>query len=107
VGILFFVAILGILTYGQSVILEWRMLSFTEILEHKLLTIIFWITWCTLSILSYQHNFSALPVAGILTNLYLMTELGASNWLIFVVWLAIGLVIYFSYGYKQSKLAQK
>jgi len=57
--------------------------------------------------LSYQHNFSALPVAGILTNLYLMTELGASNWLIFVVWLAIGLVIYFSYGYKRSKLAQK
>jgi APA family basic amino acid/polyamine antiporter len=107
VGILLFLAILGLLTYGQSVILEWRMLSFAEIMEHKLLTIIFWITWCTFSILSYQYNFSALPVAGILTNLYLMTELGASNWLIFVIWLAIGLVIYFSYGYRQSKLAQK
>ncbi|HWV33951.1 MAG TPA: amino acid permease [Dyadobacter sp.] len=107
VGILFAVAIVGLLTYGKSVIVEWRMLSFAEIIEHKLLTIIFWITWCTLSILSYQHSFSALPVAGILTNLYLMTELGASNWLIFVIWLAIGLVIYFSYGYKQSKLAQK
>jgi APA family basic amino acid/polyamine antiporter len=55
--------------------------------------------------MSYKYNFSTLPVAGILTNLYLMTELGSSNWLIFVIWLAIGLVIYFSYGYRKSKLA--
>jgi len=57
-------------------------------------------------VMSYKYNFSILPVMGILTNLYLMTELGSSNWLIFVIWLAIGLVIYFSYGYRKSKLAQ-
>jgi APA family basic amino acid/polyamine antiporter len=105
IGIMFVLAIAGLLTYGQEVILEWRMLTFMELIEHKLLTIIFWIVWCTLAILGYQHNFSVLPVAGILTNLYLMTELGSSNWLIFVIWLAIGLVIYFSYGYRKSKLA--
>jgi APA family basic amino acid/polyamine antiporter len=76
-----------------------------EILEHKLLTIIFWLTWITLSVMSFKYNFSLLPVMGILTNLYLMTELGASNWFIFVIWLAIGLVVYFCYGYKKSKLA--
>jgi uncharacterized membrane protein len=59
-----------------------------------------------LAVLGYQRNFSLLPVIGILTNLYLMTELGASNWLIFVIWLIIGLVIYFSYGFRHSKLAK-
>jgi uncharacterized membrane protein len=59
-----------------------------------------------LAVLGYQRNFSLLPVIGILTNLYLMTELGASNWLIFVIWLVIGLGIYFSYGFRHSKLAR-
>jgi hypothetical protein len=41
---------------------------------------------------------------GLLINLYLMSELGITNWLRFLIWLAIGLVLYFSYGYKHSKL---
>jgi len=105
VGFGFVAAVLGLVFYGQEIVAEWQALTTMEILEHKLLTIIFWITWITLSVMSFKYNFSLLPVMGILTNLYLMTELGASNWFIFVVWLAIGLVIYFSYGYKKSKLA--
>ena len=54
-----------------------------------------------------KHNFSLLPVIGILINLYLMSELGASNWIIFVIWLAVGLLIYFLYGYKHSKLRKE
>ena len=105
VGGIFILAVGGLLLYGQETLKEWDALSASEIVEHKLLTIIFWITWAILSYLSFRYNFSSLPVAGILTNLYLMTELGASNWLIFVIWLAIGLVIYFGYGYRKSKLA--
>nr|WP_293833653.1 amino acid permease [uncultured Arsenicibacter sp.] len=81
--------------------------NFTGMIAEKPLMAFFWITWAVLSVLSFMHNFSLLPILGILTNLYLMTELGVSNWLIFVVWLIIGLVIYFSYGYRQSKLARK
>ena len=62
--------------------------------------------WAVLAVLAYRHRFSLLPVLGILTNLYLMTELGTSNWTIFLIWLAIGLVIYFAYGRKHSRLAQ-
>jgi APA family basic amino acid/polyamine antiporter len=105
VGVLLIVAIAALSIYGQEVIAEWKGMSAMEIIEHKLLTIVFWITWAILSVMSFKYNFSTLPVAGILTNLYLMTELGSSNWLIFVIWLAIGLVIYFSYGYRKSKLA--
>ncbi|MEA5139557.1 APC family permease [Arcicella rigui] len=78
---------------------------FSEIHEKPLL-VVFWLTWLVLSVLAYMHKFSMLPVLGVLTNLYLMTELGITNWTIFIIWLAIGLVIYFMYGYKHSKLSK-
>jgi len=90
--------------YGQATLREWRDAELLYILEHKSLTIVFWLTWLALAVMGYRHRFSLLPVVGILTNLYLMTELGASNWIIFVIWLAVGLAIYFAYGYRHSKL---
>lgn len=78
-----------------------------QTLESKPLLIVFWIVWIGLAVQGFRYNFSLLPVIGVLTNLYLMTELGASNWQIFGVWLIIGLVIYFSYGFRKSKLASK
>ncbi len=104
VGAGLLIAILLIFIYGQETINEWKSLSILEIIEHKMLVIIFWLTWLGLSIYSFKMNFSLLPVVGILINLYLMTELGASNWIIFVIWLVIGLAVYFMYGYKHSKL---
>ncbi|MNY15029.1 putative amino acid permease YhdG [compost metagenome] len=102
IGLLTAIILIGI--YGQSILVEWKNLTFLEIVEHKVLVIIFWLTWLGLSIYSFKMNFSLLPVTGILINLYLMTELGASNWIIFIIWLIGGLVIYFLYGYKHSKL---
>lgn len=79
--------------------------SFADIVAERPLMLAFWTAWLLLSVLGYRHKFSLLPVMGILTNLYLMTELGASNWIIFLIWLLIGLGIYLMYGYKNSKLA--
>lgn len=78
-----------------------------QTLEDKPLLIVFWGVWVLLAVQGFRYNFSLLPVIGVLTNLYLMTELGASNWKIFGIWLVIGLVIYFSYGFRKSKLAGK
>jgi len=36
-----------------------------------------------------------------------MTQLGYDNWIRFIGWLVIGLVIYVSYGYTHSKLGNK
>lgn len=77
-----------------------------ESLTAKPLQLLFWGVWAVLSVLAFQRNFSLLPILGVLTNLYLMTELGANNWGIFVAWLLIGLVLYFSYGFRKSKLAK-
>jgi basic amino acid/polyamine antiporter, APA family len=43
-------------------------------------------------------------VLGVLTCGYLMTELGWTNWYRFLIWLLIGLIIYFLYSYRHSKL---
>lgn len=80
--------------------------NFITMIQSKPLMVLFWATWLGLSILSFRINTSLFPVCGVLTNLYLMTELGWSNWRMFIIWLAIGLVIYFMYGNKHSKLAK-
>jgi hypothetical protein len=41
---------------------------------------------------------------GLITCLYLLTGMTAMNWAWFGAWLLIGLVVYFLYGYKKSKL---
>jgi len=50
------------------------------------------------------RQWSLIPVLGLITNLYLMSELGITNWMRFLVWLVIGLALYFLYGVKHSKL---
>ncbi len=44
------------------------------------------------------------PYLGIIFNGYMMYKLGYINWLRLVIWLLIGLVVYFSYSRKHSRL---
>jgi APA family basic amino acid/polyamine antiporter len=44
------------------------------------------------------------PVMGILFNGYMMIKLGWLNWARLIVWLVIGLVVYFTYSVKHSKV---
>jgi amino acid transporter len=44
------------------------------------------------------------PIIGIGLRLYLMFELPGDTWLRFVVWMALGLVLYFVYGRRHSRL---
>ena len=46
----------------------------------------------------------AVPVLAVGSCVYLMAELPWVTWVRFVVWLAIGLAIYFLYGWRQSRL---
>jgi APA family basic amino acid/polyamine antiporter len=45
-----------------------------------------------------------IPILGILSCLYLMLGLPWITWLRFGLWLIAGMVIYFLYGYRKSKL---
>ncbi len=67
--------------------------------------IIFWVISLSLSIGAFIKNWSLIPLLGLTTCLYLLTGMTAMNWAWFGAWLTIGLIIYFQYGYKKSKLA--
>ena len=57
-----------------------------------------------IAVLSFVKRFSLIPVLGLVTCFYLMTQLGFTNWLRFLIWLVAGLFIYFCYGRRASKL---
>ena len=47
-----------------------------------------------------------IPLLAILSCLWLMLNLSVGTWIRFLIWLAIGLVIYFAYGARKSRLRQ-
>ena len=66
--------------------------------------IIFFATLLVITILTYLKNFSLIPVLGFTSCFYLMAQESHTNWFRFLIWLLIGLVIYFLYGIRKSKL---
>ena len=44
------------------------------------------------------------PILGVLFNGYMMIKLGWLNWARLIIWLVIGLVVYFTYGQKHSRV---
>lgn len=50
-------------------------------------------------------GFPVVPALGILTCAILFFRMDVQTWIVFVIWMIIGFVVYFSYGYRRSKLA--
>jgi APA family basic amino acid/polyamine antiporter len=81
-------------------------ISFMDLATPKISLIIFWLVCFIISIATIIKNFSLIPLMGLTTCLYLLTGMTKSNWAWFLSWLLIGLLIYFLYGYRKSKLAK-
>lgn len=73
--------------------------------RHKIPTWIFLIITAVLAVYAFTRNLSLIPLLGLESCLYMMSELGYKNWIYFTFWLVTGLLIYFGYSYKNSKLA--
>ena len=80
-------------------------ISFMDAATPNISLIIFWAFAVALSIITFIKKYSLIPLMGLITCMYLLTGMTKSNWAWFLGWLAIGLIIYFLYGYKKSKLA--
>ena len=74
--------------------------------EFRLAIIIFIIANLVLCGLTIVKNLSLIPLIGLSSCLYLLTGMSHENWFWFGLWFAVGLVIYFLYGYKNSRLNQ-
>jgi amino acid transporter len=77
-----------------------------EVVKHKIPQWLFLVFVMVMIVLSFVRSLSLIPVLGVLTCGYLMSELGFTNWWRFLLWLVIGLVVYFFYGHGHSRLAK-
>lgn len=82
-------------------------LNLLRILSTHFPLLIFCMVSILITVKAVLKRWSLIPVLGLLTNLYLMSQLGATNWFRFGIWLAIGLLIYFMYGAKHSRILEK
>ncbi|MBX7243704.1 MAG: amino acid permease [Bacteroidia bacterium] len=75
-----------------------------ETWKHNVPTWAFFVLFLWISVQSFLKNYSLIPVLGLLSCSYLLSTLGFTNWVRFLVWLLAGLLVYFLYGYKNSKM---
>lgn len=88
-----------------SIVLYYVPEHFRETLTYeKFPMMLFWIIAFLVSVYSFLKNFSVIPVLGLISCFYLMAQEHHTNWLRFLIWLAIGLLVYFLYSYRNSKL---
>jgi len=81
--------------------------TFWDLATPKVSLIIFWAFAILLALLAFLKKYSLIPLMGVITCAYLLTGMSKSNWLWFIGWLCLGLVVYFIYGYNNSKLKEK
>ncbi len=81
--------------------------SFIQFLRQNFPFIIFVLVSVWITTIAVIRHWSLIPVLGLLTNLYLMSQLGVTNWLRFIIWLIVGLLLYFTYGSKHSLLRRR
>ena len=79
--------------------------SFWDVATPQVSLIVFWTFSVLLAIAAFIKKYSLIPLMGVITCAYLLTGMSKSNWVWFLSWLMLGLIVYFLYGYKKSKLA--
>jgi basic amino acid/polyamine antiporter, APA family len=77
-----------------------------SLFQHKIPMWLFILLCGALTVLSFRHKLSLIPVLGLISCFYMMAQIPAHSWAGFFIWLVAGLGIYFGYGYKHSKLAK-
>jgi hypothetical protein len=95
-----YVALIQALPIGEDLKFE----SGFNLFKHKIPMWIFIFISFGLAIWAFKENLSLIPLLGLTSCLYMMAELGLSNWIGFSIWLIVGLLIYFGYSRKHSKL---
>ena len=75
-----------------------------DVVKHKIPLLVYIIFSFVIVYLCFRRKLSLIPVLGLMSCGYLMTELGITNWIRFLLWLLAGLIVYFLYGYRHSKL---
>jgi amino acid transporter len=86
---------------AQESLMNWNSENYQE-----MMFLLFLFLSGILTVASFLRNYSLIPVLGVLCCMYLMIEIPAKSWVVFFGWMGLGLILYFVYGLKHSRLAQ-
>ncbi|MCX8523229.1 amino acid permease [Chryseobacterium formosus] len=64
----------------------------------------FYLVCIVMVVLAFVKRLSLIPILGLVSCCYLLTGMSTENWSWFGIWLVLGLIFYFIYGRKNSKL---
>lgn len=99
-----------LLLAGSIVLIQTRVPShFTEDIWTKDTwpMVVFWVIALMMAVLAFLRKLSLLPILGMVSCLYLMAQETHKVWMRFLIWLVIGLAIYFLYSFWNSKLGRE
>jgi basic amino acid/polyamine antiporter, APA family len=68
--------------------------------------VVFWIITIIVAVMAFMKKWSLLPILGMVSCFYLMAQETHIVWMRFLIWLVVGLCIYFLYGFQNSRLAR-
>lgn len=98
------VVLLAVIGFGKRLMAAFANLGHEGYQE--VLFILFILLALYLAVMTFVRNYSLIPVMGMLCCSYLMIEIPMQSWILFFAWMGLGLVIYFTYSVKNSKLSQ-
>lgn len=93
--------------FHKEILIKFSIEGGWEVWKHNIPFYIFVVVTVLITFFSATRKLSLIPVLGMLSCFYLMTEIALKNWIVFSIWLALGLTIYFAYSYTHSKLSKK
>ncbi len=97
--------LLFLFMYGYSDRIHNALSNIRHKSHQEILFLVFLVIAVFIAGMTFWKKLSLIPVLGMLFCLYLMIEIPARSWMVFFAWMGLGLLIYFSYGRRKSKLA--
>lgn len=97
--------LLAVFIYFSRTRISEAIINFTHESRQEILFLVFLLIALFVTAYTFLRKYSLIPVLGALSCLYLMIEIPVASWFWFFVWMGVGLIIYFFYGYRKSKLS--
>ncbi|MBS0031935.1 amino acid permease [Chitinophaga sp. 22321] len=101
------IIVLLFVLFNREILVKFSMEGGWEVWKHNIPFYLFAVVTVAITYFSVTRKLSLIPVLGMLSCFYLMTEIALKNWIVFSIWLLLGLTIYFGYSYTNSALRKK
>lgn len=104
IPLLMILSVILVFVYGNDWAFGFLSYGNWELFQNKIPMWLFFMVCLAMAVLSFSHNLSLIPVLGLLFCFYMMAQIQLKSWFGFLIWLLIGLGIYFSFGIRNSRL---